>query len=169
LIESNDKIPRLYISYPVINRTGIGGDNGIVTSVVVASIRLDSLGNFLKNQLFPQFNSTIGLLDKNGIILYTTGAQQYVGDYIYGIKFQSVLLSLLHPPESKNLLNDLIKDSLQGNIGFRDIPINGKMSTIAYQPVVVNGKDFLILYVSAQQNFASDVSALINQQQAFIV
>src|SRR4051812_31411141 len=31
LIESNDKIPRLYISYPVINRTGIGGDNGIVT------------------------------------------------------------------------------------------------------------------------------------------
>jgi len=87
LIESNDKIPRLYISYPVINRTGIGSDNGIVTGVVVASIRLDSLGNFLKNQLFPQFNSTIGLLDKNGIILYTTGAQQYVGDYILALNF----------------------------------------------------------------------------------
>jgi hypothetical protein len=102
LVESNDKIPRLYISYPVINRTGIGSDNGIVTGVVVASIRLDSLGNFLINQLFPQFNSTIGLLDKNEIILYTTGAQQYVGDYIFGIKFQSVLSSLLHPPESKS-------------------------------------------------------------------
>ena len=108
-------------------------------------------------------------MDKNGIILYTTGAQQYVGDYIFGIKFQSVLSSLLHPPESKSLLNDLIKDSLQGNTGSRDIPINGKMSTIAYQPVLVNGNDFLILYVSAQQSLASDVSALINQQQAFIV
>jgi hypothetical protein len=48
LIESNDKIPRLYISYPVINRTGIGSDNGIVTGVVVASIRLDSLGKLLE-------------------------------------------------------------------------------------------------------------------------
>ena len=77
LIESNDKIPRLYISYPVINMTGAGNYNdsdnsngkGIFTGVVVASMRLESLGNFLKNQLYPQFNSNIGLLDKNGTIL----------------------------------------------------------------------------------------------------
>ena len=172
LIESNDKIPRLYISYPVINMTGTGNNNvskGIFTGVVVASIRLETLGNFLKNQLFPQFNSTIGLLDKNGIILYATGAQQYAGENIFGDKFQSALSSLLHPPESKNLLNDLIRNSLQGNTGSRDIPINGKMNTIAYQPVVVNGKNFLILYVSAQHNLASDVSALIDQQQYFTV
>src|SRR5713226_6363751 len=37
LIESNDKIPRLYISYPVINTTGT--TKGILTGVVVASIR----------------------------------------------------------------------------------------------------------------------------------
>ncbi len=169
LIESNDKVPRLYISYPVINRTGTGNDNGIFTGVVVASIRLESLGNFLKNQLYPQFNSTIGLLDKNGIILYATGSQQFAGEYIFGDKFQSALSSLFHPPESKSLLNDLIGDSLQGNTGSGDIPINGKMNTIAYQPVVVNGKNFLILYVNAQQNLASDVSALIDQQQYFIV
>ena len=79
LIESNDKIPRLYISYPIINMTGAGNDNGngkgIFTGVVVASIRLESLGNFLKNQLYPQFNSNIRLLDKNGTILYLTDAQ----------------------------------------------------------------------------------------------
>ena len=61
LIESNDKIPRLYISYPVINTTGTGNnDKGIFTGVVVTSIKLETLGNFLKDQLFPQFNSTIG-------------------------------------------------------------------------------------------------------------
>jgi signal transduction histidine kinase len=165
LIESNDKVPRLYISYPIINTTGT--TKGILTGVVVASIRLETLGNFLKNQLFPQFNSTIELLDRNGIILYATGAQQYVGEYIFGDKFQSVLSSSLHPPESKNLLNDLISKSLQGNTGSGDILINDKMNTIAYQPVAVNGKNFLTLHISAQHSLATDVIALINQQEYF--
>ncbi len=165
LIESNDKVPRLYISYPVINTTGNG--KGILTGVVVASIRLETLGSFLKNQLFPQFNSTIGVLDRNGIILYATGAQQYAGESVFGNKFQSVLSTSLHPPESKNLLNDLIKKSLQGNTGSGDILINGKMNTIAYQPVLVNGKNFLTLYISAQHSLAADVSVLINQQEYF--
>ena len=167
LIQSNDKIPRLYISYPILNRTETSTTKGILTGVVVASIRLETLGNFLKNQLFPQFNSTIGLLDRNGIILYATGAQQYVGEYVFGDKFQSVLSSLLHPPESKNLLNDLIKDSLQGKTGSEDILLNGKMNTIAYQPVAVNGKNFLDLYISAQHSVGSDVSALIDQMRYF--
>jgi len=173
LIESNDKVPRLYISYPVINSTasstGAGPHSGIFTGVVVASIRLETIGNFLKNQLFPQFNSTIGLLDRNGIILYATGAEQYVGQNVFGNKFQSTLSSLLHPPDSKNLLNGLIGKSLQGNTGSGDILINGKMNTIAYQPVVANGKPFLILYITAQHNVASDVSALIGQQQYFTI
>jgi signal transduction histidine kinase len=171
LIESNDKIPRLYISYPVINTTAtrIGTSNGVLTGVVVTSIRLQTLGNFLSNQLFPQFNSTIGLLDRNGIILYASNAQQFVGENIFGDKFQSVLSSSLHPPESKNLLNDLIKKSLQGYTGSGDIIINGKMNTIAYQPVLVNGKNFLTLYISAQHNLASDVSALIDQQRYFTI
>jgi len=75
LIESNDKVPRLYVSYPIINTTGT--NKGILTGVVVASIRLETLGNFLKNQLFPQFNSTIGLLERNGIILYTNPQQHF--------------------------------------------------------------------------------------------
>ena len=59
--------------------------------------------------------------------------------------------------------------SLQGNTGSKDILINSKMNTIAYQPVAVSGKDFLRLYVSAQHNLASDVGALIAQQQYFTV
>jgi len=169
LIKSNDKIPRLYISYPVINTTSSAHNNGILTGVVVASIRLETLGNFLINQLFPQFNSTVGMFDRNGIILYTSGAQQYVDEYVFGNKFQSVLSSSLHSPESKNLLNDLIMSSLEGNTGSGDILINGKMNTIAYQPVVVDGKTFLVLYTSAQHNLTSDVSALINQQQYFTI
>jgi signal transduction histidine kinase len=163
LIDSNDKVPRLYISYPIINSS-----TGIFKGVVVAGINVYTLGNLLKDQLFPQFNSTIGLLDRNGIILYTN-PPQYVGENVFGNKFQSVLSSLLHPPESVTLLNNLIKTSLQGSTGSGDILVNGKMSTIAYEPVLVRGQYFLTLYISAQQNLASDVSALIDQQRYFTI
>nr|MDQ6864231.1 sensor histidine kinase [Thermoproteota archaeon] len=177
LRDSNDKIPRLYISYPVINNSTGTVDTGIDKSentrvgvifkgVVVAGIRADTLGNLLKNQLFSQFNSTIGLLDRNGISLYTN-PHRYVGEYIFGNKFQSVLSSALNPPESKNLLNGLIKRSLQGYTGSGDILVNGKMNTIAYEPVAAGGKNFLTLYISAQQNLASNVSTLIDQQRYF--
>ena len=163
LIDSNDKVPRLYISYPIINST-----TGIFKGVVVAAIKVYTLGNLLKNQLFPQFNSTIGLLDRNGIILYTN-PQQYVGENVFGNKFQSALSSLLRPPESITLLNNLIKTSLHGSTGSADILVNGKTSTISYEPVLVKGHYFLTLYISAQQNLATDVSALIDQQRYFTI
>jgi signal transduction histidine kinase len=163
LIDSNDKVRRLYISYPIIN-----GTTGIFKGVVVAGINVYTLGNLLKNQLFPQFNSTIGLLDRNGIILYTN-PPQYVGENVFGNKFQSAISSLLHPSESITLLNNLIKTSLQGSTGSGDILVNGKTSTIAYEPVLVRGQYFLTLYISAQQNLATDVSALIDQQRYFTI
>src|SRR5215469_14666466 len=160
LIESIDKVPRLYVSYPVINSTRTSNGNGIFTGVVVASIRLETLGNFLKNQLFSPFKSTVGLLDRDGIILYDAGATQYTGANVFGNEYQSVL-----PRESKNLLDDLIKKSLQGTAGSGDFLVNGKLNTIVYEPVVVNGKNFLTLYISAQHKLATDVSALIDQQK----
>jgi signal transduction histidine kinase len=134
---------------------------------VVASIGLDTLGNFLKSQLFPQFNSTLGLLDRNGSILYATGDQQHVGKTLFGDNLRSILSSL-HPPQSITTpLNDLIRKSLQGKTGSEDILINGQMNTMAYHPVAVNGKNFLTLYIIAKHNLATDVTALINQQGYF--
>jgi hypothetical protein len=88
-IESNDNIPRLYISYPLINSTKtISNTSGTTTAetfngVMVAAIRTNTMGNFLKNQLFPQSKNSIGLLDKNGIILYSDN-YSYIGKYIFG-------------------------------------------------------------------------------------
>ena len=172
LISSNDRIPRLYISYPVINMTANSTNdngNGTFTGLVVASVRLGALGDFLNNQLFAQFNGTIGLLDRNGVILYITGGQQYAGENVFGDKFQSALSSLLHPVGSRILLTELLKKSLQGNTGSADIFINGKVNTIAYQPVVVNGKNFLTLYITAQHTLARDASTLVGQQQSLTI
>ncbi|HYV52306.1 MAG TPA: sensor histidine kinase [Candidatus Eisenbacteria bacterium] len=170
LMESNDKVARLYISYPIINTTetsGVGTAKGVLTGVVVASIGLNTLGNFLKSQLFPQFNSTIGLLDRNGTILYPNGGQQYVGETVFGDKLRSTLSSL-HPPESITTpLNNVSSRSFEGKNGSEDILINGQMKTISYHPVALNGKDFLTLYIIAKHNLTTDVTALINQQRYF--
>ena len=164
LIESNDKIPRLYISYPVINMTGKGSP-GIFTGVVVASIRSITLGNVLQHQLIPQFNSTVGLLDRKGTVLYSS-TPSFIGNDVFGKDIQSMLSSLL-PSESIDSLNNLLRSSLQGSTGSGDISAQGKTSTISYEPVSINGKYFLTLYISAPHNLASDVGLLINQQKNF--
>jgi signal transduction histidine kinase len=162
LIESNDKVPRLYVSYPVINMTGKGSP-GIFTGVVVASIRSITLGNVLQHQLIPQFNSTVGLLDRKGIVLYSS-TPSFIGKDVFEKDIQSTLSSLL-PLGAKDSLNNLIRNSLQGSTGSGDISAQGKTSTISYEPVKINGKYFLTLYIIAPHNLASDVGLLINQQK----
>jgi signal transduction histidine kinase len=162
LIESNDKVPRLYVSYPVINITG-NGSAGIFTGVVVASMRATTLGSVLQHQLIPQFNSTVGLLDRKGIVLYSN-TPSFIGKDVFGNEIQSTLSSLL-PSKDRDSLNNLIRSSLDGSTGSGDISAQGKTMTISYEPVNINGKYFLTSYIVAPHNLASDVGELINQQR----
>jgi signal transduction histidine kinase len=171
LIESNDKVPRLYISYPVLNMTTTGkGEQQVFSGLVVAAIKLQTLGNVLQNQLFPGFNTTIELLDRNGIILYSNTSSfigpSFIGQNVFGNKMQSVFSSFLSP-QAMNSLNNLLGISLEGNTGSADILVQGEMNTIAYEPVILNGKYFLALYISAPHNLASDVGNLVDQQKNF--
>jgi hypothetical protein len=84
---------------------------GTFKGVVISAIRLDTLGNLLKNQLFPEFESSMVLMDKNGMILYFSN-QSFVGKNIFGEEFQS-RLSTLVSPKLHNSLNELSKTSLQ--------------------------------------------------------
>jgi signal transduction histidine kinase len=178
LIESNDKVPRLYISYPVLNTTSspsstnttisgtTGGNEEAFTGVVVASIRLETLGNILQNQLFRGFQSTIALLDRNGVILYSNAPLLQSGKRIFGNEMQSIFSSVLSS-QAKDSLNNLFYTSLQDRIDSQDIFAQGKMNTIAYEPVMLNGKYFLTSYVIAPHNLASSVEVLANQQKNF--
>ena len=85
----------IYISMPVI---GNNGTTAVFRGVIVAGIRADTLGNFVKNQIPPGFESNVGLLDKNGIILYTDN-QTYIGSDYFASEFQSTLSVLLSPNE----------------------------------------------------------------------
>lgn len=97
VIESSEGATKVYISTPII---GEGANNATTTTifkgVIVAGIRTDTLGNFVKNQIPPGFESNIELVDKNGIILYTTN-QTYIGKDYFGGEFQSTLSVLFMP------------------------------------------------------------------------
>ncbi|HET7147553.1 MAG TPA: sensor histidine kinase [Candidatus Nitrosopolaris sp.] len=173
-IESNDNIPRLYISYPLINSTKTMSNTSSTIAaerfngVMVAGITTNTVGNLLKNQLLPQSKSSLGLLDKKGIILYSDNSS-YIGKYILGDEFQHILSGIISP-NSKILLNDLFKRSLLGSSGSGDIILgHGGLYTIAYQPVKIDGNYFLTSYILAPHYLATNVGNLVNQQEKFSI
>jgi signal transduction histidine kinase len=163
VVESNDQVNRLYISYPILDPESGGQFKGII----VAAIRTDSLGQFLKTQLSPSLQSQVGLLDNTGIILYDE-RQEYVGKNAFGVRFQSHLASI--DVELLRSMNAGLDDALSGSSGLQDVPIgNSEKATFAYKPIVIEGKQFGVVYILAPHNFAADVAPLIAQQTSLSV
>ncbi|MDQ5842566.1 MAG: HAMP domain-containing histidine kinase, partial [Thermoproteota archaeon] len=124
-----------------------------------------TLGNFVKNKIPPGFESDVGLVDKKGIILYTSN-QTYIGKDYFGGEFQSTLSALLSPKEV-DALNDILKRSLQGSPGTEDITAAGQLTSIAYTPVTINGEHLLTLYITSPHQLTGNVNLIIDQQRNF--
>lgn len=176
VIESNYKVPRYFLSYPILSKQGgeyrdsNATEKGSFMGVIVAGIRTSVLGDLLKNQLLPRFNSTIGLLDKNGLILYAN-TQSYVGKNIFGNELQSALSAFLSP-RSRDQLNEALRASVNSNDSSRLIDAISKqdtINTIAFSPVLLNGTNFLTLYVAAPHYLAGDVASAIGEQKHFSI
>jgi signal transduction histidine kinase len=174
VIESLEGVPKIYISMPIIgdgaavvnnNNSNNNETAAAFRGVIVAGIRTDILGNFVKAQIPPGFESNVGLLDKNSIILYTTN-QTYIGKDYFGKEFQSTLSVLLSPKELEDL-NNIVQRSLQGNAGIEDTTVTGQTTSIAYTPVMINGEDLLTLYITSPHKLTSSVSFLVDQQEIF--
>jgi signal transduction histidine kinase len=159
-IESIDKIPRLYISFPIIEK--LNSSKSIFKGVIVSSIKIHELGSFLQSELTPQVASNVGLMDKNGIIIYARNPV-LIGKNYLDSKFQSLI-----PKEIKGPYNAILERSLKGSSGADDLLlIGGNKTTISYQPVYIGGKYLWTLFVSAPHQLATEVGVLINNQKNF--
>ncbi|HYG00165.1 MAG TPA: sensor histidine kinase [Candidatus Saccharimonadales bacterium] len=157
-IESIDKIPRLYISFPVLERP----NEEVFKGVIVASIKIHELGRFLQSELAPQVAGNVGLMDKNGIIIYGSNPS-LIGKYYLGEEFQSLV-----PEEIRGPYNSLLARSLQGSAGAEDLILfGGNKTTLTYQPVFIGGKYLWTLFVSSPHQLAAEVGVLINNQKNF--
>jgi signal transduction histidine kinase len=171
IIESVDGVPRLYVAYPVIsqgqNSTAVVGtepDKTALKGVVVAAINIDALGKFLRTQLSSKYQSNVGLMDRSGLLLYSSLNSTYVGKNIFGPEVQSKI-----PLQIKDTFNNFIRQSLKSAPGSGDFSYLGNTTTIAYQPVSVKGNEFAILYITTPHTFAKNVNSLIDQQRTFDV
>jgi signal transduction histidine kinase len=163
VIESVDGVPRLYIAHTIILDTGQNNNNNssVFNGVVASAIDLDQFGQVLQSQLSTKYGSTLGMVDRNGIILYSSNAT-YIGKDIFGDEFQSVI-----PLEIRDRFNSFLRDSLQGGAGSGDISLQGNTSTIAYQPVSFSGDNFAVVYIVAPHNIQGPVGSLIDRQRDF--
>ncbi len=163
VVESNDQVNRLYISHPILDRGSGGPETDQFDGIIVAAIRTDTLGAFLENQLSPNLESEVGLLDNTGIILYHA-EEEYVGKNAFGVRFQSHIAAI--DLELLRSMNNGLDDALAGRSGLQDIPVaDDDTATFAYKPVILEGKQFGVLYILAPHTFAIDVAPLVEQQK----
>jgi signal transduction histidine kinase len=172
VVDSNDRINRLYMSYPIIGKnvssqldpvpvaaaSSLGDD---FRGIVVAGIRTDVLGEYLESQISPNLEGQVGLIDRTGIILYLKDAE-YVSKNVFGVKFQSFLQSL--GPETIRAMSSGFKLGLQGLSGSEEISINGK-SSFVYRPILFEGNQFGVLYIIAPYTQVAEVTALVENQK----
>jgi hypothetical protein len=188
VMNSTDKVQRVYISYPLIGNsvngsssnnsrgssviesnssatlTNSNSNNNVFEGVIVAALRATDIGKFLQAELLKEFPNTAGLIDRNGIILYTQD-QSYIGKDYFGNEFQSII-----PIGIRNDFNTIIEHSLEGNVGLEDFTIEqGNTSTVAYNPVVVNGDHIWTLYIVSPHQLAENVYGLINKESVLSI
>jgi signal transduction histidine kinase len=171
LVDSNDRINRLYMSYPIIGKNVSAQLNPVALvgsslgdefrGTVVAGIRTDVLGKYLESQISPNLEGQVGLIDRTGIILYSKDSE-YVSKNVFGVKFQSFLQSL--GSEALRRMSSGFKLGMQGYPGSEEIYINGK-SAFVYTPILLEGNQFGVLYLIAPFTQVAEVTALIENQK----
>jgi signal transduction histidine kinase len=172
IVDSNDRINRLYVSYPIIGKNNVSAQldpvalvgsslGGDFRGTVVAGIRTDVLGKYLESQISPNLEGQVGLIDRTGIILYLKDSE-HVSKNVFGVKFQSFLQSF--GSETIRTMSSGFKLGLQGYSGSEEISINGK-SALVYTPILLEGNQFGVLYVIAPYTEVAEVTALVENQK----
>jgi signal transduction histidine kinase len=158
-IDSPDMLPRFYISYPIMVTNNNDTISKTFEGVIVAVVNLDSLGAFLQNEISPEFISNLGLMDKNGTILYARN-QSLIGKNYESDDFQATV-----PEQVKSEYMGILTRSLESNPGAEDITFNGTTTTISYQPINVDGERLWTLFLGSPHDLATDTGIVIEQQK----
>ena len=166
LRDSVDGVPRVYVAYPIIaNNDGGSTFKGIVA----ASMNLNSLGNSINEQLPPDSQGTVSLMDRDGTILYTQNdmlaGKNYFSDEVQSLLFTNYVLA-----NQKDTFNAIMQDSIAGNSGTGEYSSSGVPLILAYNPVMFdqgsgNRQHAMSLHLTLPKAFASDVALLIEQQR----
>jgi signal transduction histidine kinase len=166
LRDSVDGVPRIYTAYPILASKDSGGT---FKGVVVASMNLMSLGNSVTEQLPPDSQGAVSLLDRNGTVLYTQN-EALLGKNYFSDEVQNFLFTNYIPANQKDTFNAAIRNSIAGNSGTAEYSSSGVPLILAYNPVMFdqgseNKQHAMTLHLTLPKAFASDIALLIEQQR----
>jgi signal transduction histidine kinase len=172
VILSPDNSQRMFIAFPIL-------DNGIFEGVIAASIKADIFGQLVQSKLSPEIESSIGIIDPNGVIIYTDNSE-FIGENLFGEKIQSVIRPAFASQEQLTEFNDFLKASIEGGSDSKDFStIAGQTSTVTYLSIKIRtnnesldnnqGHHFLTLYLTAPHNVANIIGPLVEQQRNFSI
>jgi signal transduction histidine kinase len=163
-IRSIDDNPRLYMSYPIIDKSTASTE--LFKGAVVAAISFNVTNNILKKQTSSSSEiarNSILLLDKSGeVLLYSEDSNENLPSRNI---FESEIELLGMEEEESSLINSFLKRSVNEPLSEpRDLVLDEGRNTIVSNPIFVNDQHFWTVFVVAPHHLASDVIALFNQQ-----
>jgi signal transduction histidine kinase len=166
LRDSVDGVPRIYAAYPIIANNASGGT---FKGVLVASMNLESLGNSVTEQLPPDSQGAVSLMDRDGTILYTQN-DALLGKNYFSNEVQGLLFTNFLPVNQKDTFNAIMRDSITGNSGTGEYSSSGVPLILAYNPVMFDQgsgdrQHAMSLHLTLPKAFASDIALLIEQQR----
>jgi len=140
------------------------GDADRFKGVVVASANPTVVGQYLKSQLSQESTSSIGLMTKDAIILYSDD-ETLIGDDYYGNEFQSKL-----PVGLKEDFNAVIDNSLKSSgLSQKTLSYQGNSGSITSIPMIIDGASFGILYIVAPYTVANEAQQIVDSQTIFTI
>ena len=171
-----DGSQRMLIAYPIL------GSDDEFKGVLAASIRADVLGGLVQSKLSPETENSIGIIDPNGIIIYSASSE-FIGENLFGEKVQSALRPAFTSQEELEEFNNFLQDSIGGGTDSKDFStVNEATTTVTYLPVRVTGSSevdtgnaddqghhFLTLYLTAPHNVAAVVEPLVAEQRNYSI
>jgi signal transduction histidine kinase len=166
LRDSVDGVPRIYAAYPILANKDSGGT---FKGVVVASMNLMSLGNSVTEQLPPDSQGVVSLMDRDGTVLYTQN-EALLGKNYFSDEVQNLLSINDISANQKDTFNAAIRNSIAGNSGTAEYSSSGVPLILAYNPVMFdqgseNKQHAMTLHLTLPKAFASDIALLIEQQR----
>jgi signal transduction histidine kinase len=164
-----DNTDRLYISYPIVYSLNQDEDlAGDFRGVIVASIRLDTLGSILTSELSPTFESDVSLADTSGEMIYSVESA-VVGKNIFEnpVYLTTPILKELDQDTNADVVEFLKSATAERRNQATNINVGGKTITIASHPIIQKGNHFWTLYITAPHIFTDNVDQLLAKQDAF--
>jgi signal transduction histidine kinase len=153
----------IFISYPIF------GLDGTFQGVVATGVKTEVLGKVLAGELSPEMKGTVGLVDKSGVILYSSEAAN-IGKAIFADDYQAYIATL-YSQDQAGELNAFLTESLvsQETLSTDLETIDGTKMTLAHSPLFVDSQRAATLYVVAPHVFSTSVTSVIAQQQLISV